>query len=617
MTDTLTHRGPDEAGLYLDGPVGLGHRRLSIIDITSGQQPMQSEDGAVVLSFNGEIYNYRELRRSLKDRGHRFVTSSDTEVILALYREFGVSTVEHLRGMFAFAIWDVRQRRLVLARDRVGIKPVYYAQTSNALVFGSEMKAVLASGLVDDALDNQALDDFFAHAFIRAPRSIFAMVKKLEPGHVLVASLDGQSAQPRVDLRRYWRLPVHGGESCGQMTPHHARRELLRLLEDAVRMRLIAEVPLGAFLSGGIDSSTVVWLMSRVSSEPVRTFSIGFREGDYDERRYARAVARRFGTKHEEEIVSPDAVATLPHVLAAHDEPFGDPSSIPTWYVCRMARRHVTVCLSGDGGDELFAGYRRYAVIARERAVTKYLPQRLLAQVSRLGKLVLSPEAKRRNFVERMATGLEPHYASFRAIFTPAMRRRLFSPEFHRTLDVSETARLMAKVPVATLETDPISPLLASDFTSYLPDDVLTKVDRMSMAHSLECRVPFLDHEVVEFVTKLPISHKLHGGVSKRLLRSLVAPHLPPEVLSHRKQGFSVPLRDWLRNELRGQLHDAIHGRTLRETGMFQPAYLQRVEQIHQSGRRDLSWHLWQILIMDQWLQRTGSDSDPLFVSGS
>jgi asparagine synthase (glutamine-hydrolysing) len=605
MNDAVAHRGPDDHGQWVDGPVGLAHRRLSIIDISTGQQPMRSRDGSAVIVFNGEIYNYREIKRELEAKGRVFETNSDTETILALYAEMGTACVERLRGMFAFAIWDARLRRLVLARDRVGIKPLHYALTDRALVFGSELKSVTASGLVDTTLDAQAVDDFFAHAFIRAPRTILEKVRKLEAGHVLVADLDEGLPGPAVSIHRYWRLPPHGTGGRPEMDGREAGEELVRLLEDSVRMRLISEVPLGAFLSGGIDSSTIVWLMSRVSSEPVRTFTIGFREEGYDERTYARAVARRFGTRHTEEVVTPDAVSTLPLVLAAHDEPFGDPSSIPTWYVSRMARDHVTVCLSGDGGDELFAGYRRHAAIGGELGRTGVLPAVARRLVSRAGRRLLAPEARWRNIVERLELEPEEHYGRYRSIFTPSMRRRLYSRSFGSHIDMRDTSRLFCKVHEETLGADAVSRLLASDFTIYLPDDVLTKVDRMSMAHGLECRVPLLDHEVVEFVTRLPISMKLRGGTSKRLLRELIAPHMPPVVLSHDKQGFSVPVAGWLRNELRSIIEEVVRGSALRSTGMFEPSYLDGLYRMHLSGRRDMSWQLWQVLIFGLWHSET------------
>lgn len=612
MTDCLEHRGPDGRGVHIEGPVGLGHRRLSIIDLAGGAQPMQSEDGQVTVAFNGEIYNFQQIRAELESSGHRFRTSSDTEVLLALYQARGLAALGRLRGMFAFGLWDAPKRTLHLVRDRVGIKPLYYARTANRLVFGSELKAVVAAGGIRTDLDVQALDDFLAHAFIRAPRTIFQTIRKLEAGHVLTVRLRPHSPRPDIQRRRYWRLPPHPRPGLPRSgadtpTPREAGQELLARLEESVRLRLIADVPLGAFLSGGLDSSAVVWLMSRVSSRPVRTFTIGFDEQAFDERRVARSVAARLGTRHEEALVTPDAVAALPHVLSAFDEPFGDPSAIPTWYVSRMAREHVTVVLSGDGGDELFAGYRRYPILGREMARLGAWPAPLRRALSAAVRPALRPEHRWRGWLERLPAGPEARYAGYRAIFSPAMRRRLLSPALRPALDPAATGRLFEKVHPDTLRADPLAPLLASDFTLYLPDDVLTKVDRMSMAHGLEARVPLLDHEVVEYVTGLPMEYKLRAGTSKWLLRELIAPDMPPEVLSHHKQGFSVPLDAWLRGDLASLLADVVGG-PIRTSGLFQTRYVEGLVGAHTRGAPGLGWGLWQVLIFGLWLDSTARD---------
>lgn len=601
MTDCLAHRGPDGRGTLCEGPVGLGHRRLSIIDLAGGAQPMRSADGQVTLVFNGEIYNFHSLRAELETAGHRFRTDSDTEVLLELYRARGIDAVDRLRGMFAFAIWDAPRRTLHLARDRVGIKPLFYARSAHRLVFGSELKAVLAAGGGRTDLDLQALDDYLAHAFIRAPRTIYQGINKLLPGHRMSVRLKLGGAPPDVSIRPFWRVPAYTAPGRDVPTPSEAKQELLTRLEESVRLRLIADVPLGAFLSGGLDSSTVVWLMSRVASKRVRTFTVGFHEHDFDERAMARTVARHLGTDHQEELISPDAVTALPHVLSATDEPFGDPSAIPTWYVCRMARRHVTVCLSGDGGDELFAGYLRHPIIAREAERLEWIPTPLRQAASTLARVAVPRDHRWRSWIDRLPGDLEARYARYRAIFSRPLRQALLSPELRPAVDAEITARLFARIPPGTIPPgDPLSPLLASDFTLYLPDDVLTKVDRMSMAHGLECRVPLLDPEVVSYVNQLPTRYKLQGATSKWLLRELIAPEMPPELLSQPKQGFSVPVDTWLRGDLAPLLRDVVHG-PLRDSRLFQTRLLERLLRAHAAGTPGLGWGLWQLLIFGLW----------------
>ncbi len=592
MCDAIVRRGPDAEGQHVDGRVHLGHRRLSIIDLDAGQQPMVSDDGQVALIFNGEIYNHAELRQELEQRGVRFETRCDTEVILRLYLEDGEACVQRLRGMFAFAIWDRRSGQLLLVRDRVGIKPLYYARTADGFVFGSELKALLATGWVSRERDLQALDDFFAHGFIRASRSVYRQVSKLGAGELLrLSCADGSIAR-----ERYWQLPAPG---TGPTDPAEAQAGLLARIDEAVRIRLMSDVPLGAFLSGGIDSSTVVWRMAEHSSAPVDTFSIGFDDERFDETPVARAVAKHFGTRHHEQRVTPDALQVLPRVIAAHDEPFGDPSSIPTWYVCQVARRDVTVCLSGDGGDELFAGYGRYATLAGEAARLAW-PRAVRTLAARLP--VGRAEGRTRNKLERIAAAdAEEHYARFRAIFSASMREQLWSTEARARIDADATAALFEVMPRAWRDSDSVGRMQACDFGVYLPDDVLTKVDRMSMDHSLEARVPLLDHEVVEYAFALPTALKYQPGRSKAILRDLIEPHLPRAVLEHRKQGFSVPLSRWMRGPLAAQLRALPERPAYREGGLFEPSYVRRLVELHLSGEEELAWPLWQLLIYDAW----------------
>ncbi|MDJ0763463.1 MAG: asparagine synthase (glutamine-hydrolyzing) [Myxococcota bacterium] len=603
MCDAIAHRGPDDAGCHVDQGLGLGHRRLSIIDLARGQQPMLSACGRAAIVFNGEIYNHKELRKRLLARGYQFQTTSDTEAILNAYLEYGHDCVDQLRGMFSFALWDRERQELLLARDRVGIKPLYYAFDEQRLVFGSELNAVMASQLIETVLDPQAIDDFFAYGAIRAPRSIFRDVRKCKAGHRLVIK-----RLPRgilaLTTQSYWRLPARQSETA--LPYQEAKHELERLLLESVKIRLMSEVPLGAFLSGGIDSSALVWLMSRASAARVKTYSIGFSEEAYSELPIARAVAERFGTDHQEEIVSADAVAALPSVLSAHGEPFADPSSIPTWYVSQMARKYVTVILSGDGGDELFAGYARYITIAKERARLQRLPAWMCNAVSWFGS-ILPVESRNWNLFRRAGLNTCEAYALFRTNFNPLMRRNLYTPEMAATIDMAHTAVIHENIENHDNTTNHLSLPMAADFLTYLPDDVLTKVDRMSMAHSLEARVPLLDHLLVEFMQTLPISYLFRPDRTKHILRDIIEPHLPAKVMTHRKQGFSVPLNLWFRRELQSDLRDAIESPVYRTAGIFNLDYLNRLFELHQSQRYDLSWQLWQVLIFSRWYheQRT------------
>ncbi|MCD6500284.1 MAG: asparagine synthase (glutamine-hydrolyzing) [Deltaproteobacteria bacterium] len=605
--DALVHRGPDGTGVHIDGPVGLGHRRLSIIDIVGSEQPLTNEDGSVVVTYNGEIYNYQELRRELVTRGHRLRTAGDTEVLVHLYEDFGPDLVRKLRGMFAFAIWDRRKRRLVLARDRVGIKPLYYAETQKSFVFGSELDSLVQSGLIDRTWNQEAIDEYFSLGYILAPRTIFESIHHLPPAHVLVYEPDSG----RIETNRYWQPPFEA-KRLGNY--EEAKEEFDALLQDAVRVRLMSEVPLGALLSGGLDSSTVVWQMVRAASGPVSTFSIGFDDEDYNELAYARAVAERFETNHHEMMVTPSAVEVLPTIVARHGEPFGDSSSIPTYYVAQMARKHVTVCLSGDGGDELLFGYNRYLKFRQDQRRYGHLPAAARHALARTRGL-FHPDGPMHNFLRRLDEDIEGQYAYLTSNFTVEMRRRLFAgpdpiggsrPGGNGSAGGGPTIRpdaleAFAQARGAGRSLDPVASAAAADFMRYLPGDILTKVDRMSMAHSLEARVPLLDHKVVEFAWSLPTEWKLKGNKTKRILRDLIEPHMPAEVLSHRKQGFSVPLARWFRTELKDMLADALHCDLYQKSGRFQGDYVLDLFWQHQSGRFDHRHRLWLLLVFALW----------------
>jgi asparagine synthase (glutamine-hydrolysing) len=594
MCAAIRRRGPDGHGLSIQPHAALGHQRLAIIDIAGGAQPMSSLNGDVVVVYNGEIYNHDALRRELEADGYRFNTRSDTEVLLNAYLKYGKDCSKRFRGMFAFAVWDARRRSLFMSRDRLGIKPLFYARVGQKLVFGSEIKALLASGWVDATLDPQALDDYFAYGFIRSPRSIYREVRSLLPGQSLMAQIE----DGRLDLalESYWELP-RGPSGEPTLGYEDASKELHRRIDEAVQLRMASEVPLGAFLSGGIDSSTVVWAMSRAQTRRVQTFSIGFNERSHDETPYARAIAERFGTDHHEEIVTPDGVAALPEVVRDFDEPFADPSAIPTWYLCKMARRQVTVCLSGDGGDELFAGYTRYATVSREWQRRGGIASRLVSAAGRLAPR----ESRLANRAERVLEGdFSAYYSRFRNTYSPAMRALLYSPDLAAQIDAAETQRAFQRA-LPHPHADTLSRAQLADLQGYLSDDILVKLDRTSMAHGVEARVPLLDHELVAFAQSLPSDYKLRRGRSKAILVDLIAPHLPREVFDRPKRGFSVPLARWFRNELKERLSAALHGPTFQQNELFRGPYVRRLYELHSRGRVDLSFQLWQLLIFDEW----------------
>ncbi|MGH7856780.1 MAG: asparagine synthase (glutamine-hydrolyzing), partial [Candidatus Binatia bacterium] len=533
MCAALRHRGPDDDGFLFDGPVGMGMRRLSIIDLSTGRQPIRNEDGSVWVVYNGEIYNFPELRRSLEAAGHRFYTATDTEVIVHLYEEHGEDFVERLAGMFAIALWDRRERKLILARDRLGIKPLYYHLDGRRLLFGSEIKAILEDD-VDRDLDLQALHDYLSLNYVPGPRSIFRSIRKLPPAHLLVC------AAGRVRLRRYWELRC-STENAGRPVESLCE-ELHDLLEDTVRGHLLSDVPVGVFLSGGLDSGSLVALASRVTNGPVRTFSIGFDDPSYDELAEARAVVRKFGTDHHEMIVRPDAVTLLPALVRAFDEPFADSSAIPVYCVSRLAREHVKVVLSGEGGDEVFGGYETYAaykIAALYRRLPSLLATQLIPFLVRqlpVSHRRVSFDYKAKRFVEKALLPPVDGHFGWKVIFSEDAKAALYAggPNgFESPIGAWREAYARCGSP------EPLTRLQHVDLEIYLPDDILVKADRMSMASSLEARVPYLDHRVVEFAASLPASLKVHGLTKKYLLRRTMAPHLPKRIVNGRKRGFN------------------------------------------------------------------------------
>ena len=597
MCRVIRHRGPDDQGVMVTDGVALGMRRLSIIDVAGGHQPMAGEDGSVSVVFNGEIYNYQELQRELEARGHRFQTHSDTETIVHAYEEYGPSCVDRLRGMFAFAIWDSRKRRLFIARDRAGKKPLYYTQTpQGTFIFGSELKSLLEHPEARREINPEALDAYLSYGYVPDPLSIFRGIHKLPPGHHLTLDED------KLSVKQYWDF------SYVEISPDAAREEdyieeLRALLDESVRVRLVSEVPLGAFLSGGVDSSTVVALMARNMGQPVKTFSIGFHEDSFNELKYARVAARHFGTDHHEFVVTPEICDVVDELAWHFDEPFADSSAIPTYMVSKLAREYVTVVLSGDGGDELFAGYTRY-VVDRKRSGFGRLPRVVRQQLMQPLSRRLPHGAWGRNYLNNVALDPLDRYRDSVSIFTSLNKLSLYTEGFRERLSREGFSLPSFQDYAAQVKTgEPLDALLYIDSKTYLPGDILTKVDRMSMAASLESRVPLLDHKLIEFVTRIPASMKMKGMETKHIFKSAVRDFVPPEILDRPKQGFGVPLQKWINEQLRGRIRETLTGQRARERDYIDPGYVNVLLDEHERHRRDHSAQLWSLFMLELWHQ--------------
>ena len=591
MCEAMWHRGPNGEGLYIAPGVGLGMRRLSIIDLETGQQPIGNEDGSVWVVLNGEIYNFRALRRELRKRGHVFSTRTDTEVIVHLYEDFGAGCIDHLRGMFAFAVWDIRHRQLLLARDRLGIKPLYYARIGDRLLFASELKAILALGEVERRLNWNAVARVFAFLASPSRESVIDGVHKLEPGHVLTAG-PGRAIQ----TERYWQVRFEPDETHGERYFVERLRELLR---EAVDLHTISDVPLGAFLSGGLDSSAIVAVMARLAKRPVRTFSIGFADRDYDERPHARRVAGHFGTDHRELLVEPADLHVIEDVVWHLDEPFGDSSAVPTYMVSKLAAEHVTVAMSGDGGDELFAGYDRYCVEERERQF-RPLPSFVRKALGLSARMI--PDGMRgRNFVRHLSLGDRERFVDAATLYRRDDQARLFSADVRALLAGSDPWNEECALLTAS-ETggDWLSALQRLDLSSYLPLDILTKVDRMSMAHSLEVRPALLDHKLVEFAATIPSRLRLRQGRTKHILKEAMRGVLPRETIDRPKHGFSAPFDRWFKGSLSDFAHDLLLSQRCRERGIFQPRYVE-ARLNRRRHRRECDFFLWTLIVFEQW----------------
>jgi asparagine synthase (glutamine-hydrolysing) len=614
MNQVQTHRGPDEGELYVEPGIGLGHRRLSIMDVSSGQQPLFNEDGSVVVIFNGEIYNFHELAEELAAAGHTFRTHCDTEVIVHGWEEWGEQCVERFRGMFAFAIWDRNRQILFLARDRLGIKPLYYTLLDDGtFVFASELKALVAHPDFNRQMDSHAIEEYFAYGYVPEPKTIFRRAFKLSPAHSLKLQV-GQNI-PRV--RGYWDVPFAPHDP---MSMQEAQEELIAQLRESVKIHLMTEVPLGAFLSGGVDSSAVVAMMANLMDEPVNTCSISFGDPAFNESQYAQAVADRYHTRHNVNQVDADDFDLIDKLSTLYDEPFADSSAMPTYRVCQLARKRVTVALSGDGGDENLAGYRRYRWHMYEERMRAMLPLGLRKPLfGLLGTLYpkadWAPKVLRaKSTFEALARDSVEGYFHSVSIVRDEMRRRLFSASFNRDLQGYNAAEVLRMHAGKCPTDDLLSRIQYLDMKTYLVGDILTKVDRASMAHSLEVRVPLLDHKLVEWISGLPASYKLHGQEGKYVFKKALEPYLSKEILYRSKMGFSVPLSSWFRGPLRQRLHDALMGPVLADTGIFNRSFLQELFDQHQSGRRDHSAPLWTLLMFEAFLRNVLHAQQPVAV---
>lgn len=624
MTDSLSHRGPDDRGTLLLRPgeganrgktgVAFGHRRLSIIDLSeAGRQPLANEDETVWVTFNGEIYNFPELRAELEAKGHRFKTETDTEVIVHLYEEMGADFPKRLSGMFAVALWDCSKERLILARDRLGKKPLFYRREANRLLFASELKSLMTAPNMPRQIDPIALDLYFTYQYIPHPRSIWRGVSKLPPAHRAVWTADGGWS-----VERYWECDFNVEEKG--LSEEEWSALLREKLESAVQKRLRSDVPLGAFLSGGVDSSIVVGLMTKLCPNRVRTFSIGFEQKEYDETPFARRTAQRLGTEHTELIVTPDAEAIFPQIVRQYDEPYSDSSAIPTWYLCEMTRRDVTVALSGDGGDELFAGYDRYKAVALAGRLD-FLPLWLRRFLAGPVRAAIPASTSQRSTLRRgkrflEAVGMEPmeRYLQWIAIFNRQRLDSLYSSAFKNRLtqfaadEAPGYDRLdfLRDAAAVSNRRDPITSIALTDVLTYMPCDILTKVDIASMRHALEVRCPLLDTDVVELAVKIPIGLKLRGRKGKRILRETFREFLPPELENRPKTGFGVPLDHWFRGPLKGAITDALTDPQSPSAEYFNGEYVRRILDDHITGRFDHAYRLWSLLVFHQWLTQNG-----------
>ncbi len=597
MTDSLRHRGPDSEGFHLEKNLGLGFRRLSIIDLESGNQPISNEDDKIWSVFNGEIYNFLELKNSLISKGHTFRTDTDSEVLVHLYEEYGVKMLDYLRGMFSFVIWDSNRQKLFCARDRLGIKPFFYSLSQDRFVFGSEIKSILKSSSISKKISLSSLDSFFTYGYITGNKTIFKDIKKLLPGNALEIDM---SSGYKLKIWPYWKLNFAPNHNKSEM---QWKVELAELISESVKLRLISDVPLGAFLSGGIDSSSIVAMMATNSSKPVKTFSIGFRESKYNELTYAREVSKRYGTEHHEKILDPVSIDILPKIVKMYDEPFADSSAIPTFLVSEFAREFVTVALSGDGGDELFTGYNHYK---RVDSISKYQINSKKTRDLIWGNLnKLIPESLvGQGLSYRLTKDPRILPAFVQLYYNQSQRRNLYREELFSKINTDIAENYKLKLLMSSTSKDILSKMQELDIKTYLVDDILTKVDRASMSNSLEVRVPFLDHKIVEHAATIPINLKYKNKNKKYILKETMKNYLPEKVLNHPKQGFAMPLDAWFKDDLKEFIYSKLILNDSKLYKYLDKDFVNKNLQTHFLGMRDYSQKIWMLLFLDEWLNQ-------------
>ncbi|MCD4783717.1 MAG: asparagine synthase (glutamine-hydrolyzing) [Candidatus Eremiobacteraeota bacterium] len=599
MCDSIRYRGPDDEGYYIDDNISLGMCRLSIIDLDTGQQPIFNEDRSVLVVCNGEIYNFREIRDEMEKKGHKFHTSTDVEVIAHLYEEYGNDFIKKLDGMFGLALWDINKKKLILARDRMGIKPLFYYEKDGVLAFGSEIKTIMKIPGIDDLMDTTALYDYFSYNYIPAPRSIYSHIKKLLPGHYIVYE------NGKTSINKYWSLDpdlINYSRSEGEWA------ELIySALKGAVRSHLVSDVPLGVLLSGGIDSTAITAIMTRMNV-PVRTFSIGFQEKSFNELEYARLAAEKYGCEHHEEVARPDAVSLINEITGHFDEPYADSSALPVYLVSKLARKNVKVVLSGEGSDEIFAGYMTYdadMLAEKYQKIPGVVRNKILPGIVNLlpvSTKKVSFDYKARRFIRGANQDLITRHYLWKVIFDEDEKRKLILPDVYENSYPRDSIEVFKKIyNRGNPSTDPLNHILYADTGVYLPDDLLTKVDRMSMAHSIESRVPFLDHHLVELAFSIPSNLKLKGRIKKYILKKALRGIVPDRILNRKKAGFSIPAGKWFKNELKEFAGEILSISNIKKTGVLNPDYVRKIWNDHQEGKSENSRQIWGLMMFNLW----------------
>ena len=606
MNKALSHRGPDDEGIYVNGAIGLGHRRLSIIDLSqSGHQPMSDDTGTIWIVYNGEIYNFKELRKNLEKEGIKFRSKTDTEVIIYLYKKYGVSCLKHLRGMFSFAIWDEEKRQLFLARDRVGKKPLKYYIDKSCFIFSSELKAILKNLEVKKEPDFETIHHYLTFQYAPHPLTGFKNIKKLPPAHYVLISFT-ESGLPQIDIKRYWKLDY---SLKLDFSEKEWQEKILENLEESVNLRMISDVPLGAFLSGGVDSSAIVGLMAKLSSQPIKTFSIGFKENKYDETGYARQIAKIFKTDHQEFFVKPDAIDILPRLAYYYEEPYADSSAIPTWYLSEFARKYVTVVLNGDGGDENFGGYTRYNVYKlfyQYYKIPRPLRKALFTLLAKIMVRIFMPgfrKEKALRFLEKIEEEPAKRYLELVSYFNEDQKNKIYTNDFKNKTANFDSFNILKEKLEDSKTNDPLDQIFYADFISYLSDDLMVKVEIASMAHSLEARSPLLDHKFLEFTARMPSWLKLKGQQNKYIFKKSLKSFLPKKILYRKKMGFGVPIEHWFRGELKDYVYDILLSKKSINRNLFKEGAVKELLDRHINSKTNYANHIWALLYLEHWFK--------------